>query len=190
MRWLAALGIATLFWTGSEFGATGALEYVFPIQPARQARFVSYHHDYPATDILAPAGTRYVAVTHGRVDELSRRDVWSPRTNRGAARGGLFVSIIGDDGVRYYGSHLSNVERSVEPDSRVVAGQVLGYVGTSGDARGTSPHLHFGISCPPSHPRSTEDWRIRRGQISPYPYLRQWQNGRPARPMLPGRLCF
>jgi murein DD-endopeptidase MepM/ murein hydrolase activator NlpD len=163
--------------------------YVFPIAPASQARFGPYHHDYPATDILAPRGARFVAPTHGRVDEVSRRDRWNPRVNSGETRGGLFVSIIGDDGVRYYGSHLQRVDAGIEPAARVSAGQLLGWIGTSGDARGTAPHLHFGISCPPSIPRSPQDWQVRRGQISPYPYLTQWRRGRTLRPALPATLC-
>jgi murein DD-endopeptidase MepM/ murein hydrolase activator NlpD len=169
--------------------ATAGPVYVFPIIPAGQARFGRYHHDYPATDILAPRGARFVAPTHGRVDEVSRRDRWNPRVNSGEARGGLFVSIIGDDGVRYYGSHLQRVDAGIEPGARVSAGQPLGRIGTSGDARGTAPHLHFGISCPPSIPRTSRDWQIRRGQISPYPYLTQWRRGRTLRPALPATLC-
>ncbi|MGH2348260.1 MAG: M23 family metallopeptidase [bacterium] len=164
--------------------------YVFPVVPAGQARFGPYHHDYPATDILAPRGSRFVAPAHGRVDEIGRRDVWNPRVNHGATRGGLFVSIIGDDGVRYYGSHLQQVASGIEPGTRVAAGQLLGYVGTSGDARGTAPHLHFGMSCPPGRPPSLQDWMIRRGQVSPYPYLRQWLRGRAVRPVLAAKLCM
>jgi murein DD-endopeptidase MepM/ murein hydrolase activator NlpD len=123
------------------------------------------------------------------VDEVGRKDIWNPRVNHGATRGGLFVSIIGDDGVRYYGSHLQQVAAVIQPGLRVSAGQTLGYVGTSGDARGTAPHLHFGISCPPAQPRSAQDWQVRRGQVAPYPYLRQWLRGRSIRPVLPAKLC-
>ena len=45
----------------------------------------------------------------GVVDEVSRTDSWSGKTNLGIDRGGLYVSIIGTDGVRYYGSHLRTV---------------------------------------------------------------------------------
>jgi murein DD-endopeptidase MepM/ murein hydrolase activator NlpD len=169
--------------------AAAAHAYVFPVVPGGQARFGPYHHDYPATDILAPRGSRFVAPTHGRVDEVGRKDIWNPRVNHGATRGGLFVSIIGDDGVRYYGSHLQRVAPEIAPGVRVSAGQTLGDVGTSGDARGTAPHLHFGISCPPVQPRSAQDWQIRRGQVAPYALLRQWLRGRAVRPVLPAKLC-
>jgi len=55
--------------------------------------------------------------------------------------GGLQFNLIGADGVEYIGSHLSAKER----EGKVNAGDVIGYVGTSGNAQGTHPHLHFGM---------------------------------------------
>lgn len=118
-------------------------------------------------------GSVFVAVTDGVVDFVSRADVWDAKVNDGATRGGLAVAIIGDDGVRYYGSHLSQVADGIAPGVRVVAGQQLGLTGKSGDARFTDSHLHFGIS----HPTTPDDWKTRRGEISPYDYLRAWQRG-------------
>jgi peptidoglycan LD-endopeptidase LytH len=63
---------------------------------------------------------------------------------------------------------------------RVVAGQQLGLTGKSGDARFTDAHLHFGIS----QPTTSDDWEVRRGEISPYEYLRAWQRGEDATPDL------
>jgi murein DD-endopeptidase MepM/ murein hydrolase activator NlpD len=90
------------------------------------------------------------------------------------------VAIIGDDGVRYYGSHLSSVQQGIVPGVRVVAGQTLGRTGHTGDARFVEPHLHFGIS----HPTTPDDWKTRRGEFSPYKYLRAWQAGTQLRPVL------
>jgi murein DD-endopeptidase MepM/ murein hydrolase activator NlpD len=70
----------------------------------------------------------------GVVDFVSREDVWNPKVNDGATRGGLVVAIVGDDGVRYYGSHLSQIADGVAPGVRVSAGQKLGLTGKSGDA--------------------------------------------------------
>jgi len=75
--------------------------------------------------------------------------------------------------VRYYGSHLSRVAAGIRPGARVVTGQRLGRTGQSGNARDTDPHLHFGIS----HPTTPDDWAVRRGEISPYPYLNAWRDG-------------
>lgn len=148
---------------------------VFPIEKsdACAVKFAQYHHDYPATDILTKKGCAYLAPIDGVVDEVSRKDRWSGKTNRGADRGGLFVSIIGVDGVRYYGSHLLEVAGGIEPGVNVSAGQILGKVGTSGSARGTSPHLHFGLSWP----TEKGNWKIRRGALLPYKYLQSWQKG-------------
>jgi murein DD-endopeptidase MepM/ murein hydrolase activator NlpD len=149
-----------------------AVRYVFPVAGCR----VSYgaaHHDYPATDIFARAGCAFVAPVAGRVDEVGTRDRWSGTTNRGADRGGLFVSVVGTDGVRYYGSHLRALAAGIRPGVRVTAGTRLGEVGSTGSARGTSPHLHFGISWP----TGPGVWWVRRGTVPPYRYLRSWQRG-------------
>ena len=158
--------------------AAGALRHVFPVQSKGKVSYGRFHHDYPAADIFCSIGSVFVAVTDGVVDYVSTRDVWDPKVNDGATRGGLSVAIIGDDGVRYYGSHLSQVADGIAPGVRVVVGQQLGLTGKSGDARFTDAHLHFGIS----HPTTPEDWAVRRGEIGPYPYLRAWQRGEDATP--------
>jgi peptidoglycan LD-endopeptidase LytH len=123
----------------------------------------------------------FVAPTDGVVDYVSIKDVWDPQVDDPATRGGLSVAIIGTDGVRYYGSHLSAVEPGIMPGVQVAAGQVLGKTGKTGDARFVDPHLHFGIS-PPTTPT---DWETRRGIISPYKYLRAWAAGTQLQPVLP-----
>ncbi len=155
--------------------------YIFPVQPARVATYGKYHHDYPATDIFCPIGSRFVAPTDGIVDFVSYADTWDPKTDVPAVRGGLSVAIIGGDGVRYYGSHLSAIAPGIKPGVRVTSGQLLGKTGKTGDARFTASHLHFGIS----HPTTSNDWKVRRGQISPYKYLRAWARGVELKPELP-----
>jgi murein DD-endopeptidase MepM/ murein hydrolase activator NlpD len=147
--------------------------HVFPLACAPRVHYGHVHHDYPATDMFAPVGCRFVAPVDGVVDEVSRKDHWTSRTHRGADRGGRSVSIVGRDGVRYYGSHLSAVAAGITPGVRVHAGQLLGKVGHSGDARGGASHLHFGISWP------TEPgvWWVRRGEVYPWPYLDAWRAG-------------
>lgn len=154
--------------------------YVFPVQPPEAANYQRGHHDYPATDIFAPVGSSFVAVTNGVVDFVSIEDLWNPNEDDPATRGGLSVAILGEDGVRYYGSHLSAIAPDIEPGVSVVAGQVLGQVGNSGNARHIASHLHFGIS----HPTYPEDWAVRRGEIDPYPYLKAWEAGEMLTPKL------
>ena len=136
--------------------------------------------NYPAADIFCPIGSRFVAPTAGTVEWISREDTWTAKKNDPATRGGLSIAIIGDDGVRYYGSHLSAVVKDLAVGQRVETGQLLGLTGKSGDARVTDAHLHFGIS----HPTTADDWATRRGEFAPYPYLKAWQRGEDVTPVL------
>ena len=153
--------------------------YVFPIKGC-VVTYAHSHHDYPATDILGKKGCAFVAVTSGVVDEVNRVDKYNYKTNLGADRGGLYVSIIGDDGVRYYGSHLMKVADGIEPGVRVTAGDLIGKLGDSGDAKGTAPHVHFGISWPT--PVSAGAWWVRRGELYPWSYLDKWKAGTDSSP--------
>jgi murein DD-endopeptidase MepM/ murein hydrolase activator NlpD len=155
--------------------------HVFPLSPSSVADYSDAHHDYPAVDIFCPIGTEVVAVTDGIVDFVSRVDTWDPATDDPAVRGGISVAVVGDDGVRYYGSHLSSIAPSVEPGVRVRAGQRLGASGRTGNARDTDPHLHFGIS----HPTTADDWAVRRGEVDPFPYLEAWRRGEDVTPEVP-----
>jgi murein DD-endopeptidase MepM/ murein hydrolase activator NlpD len=157
--------------------------YVFPLQPASAAGFIegTKAHGYPATDIFAIAGTKFVAVTDGRVDFVSDEDTWDPATDEPASRGGLSVAVIGKDGLRYYGSHLSAIASGIRTGMQVTAGQLLGWVGNSGDARNTISHVHFGIS----KPTTPDDWKTRRGQVDPFPYLEAWRDGHNVTPPMP-----
>ena len=136
--------------------------------------FAASHHDYPATDVFARCGARVVSPVDGTVLETTRTDRWDPASDRGADRGGISFAIRGIGGVRYYGSHLRRLDRRLRAGSGVRSGDPLGRVGNTGDARGIACHLHFGLSpvC-----RGTGDWRVRRGTVAPYPFLRSWQRG-------------
>ena len=159
--------------------AQAAPIYIFPVADCA-VNYARAHHDYDATDILAKKGCKFVSPVNGVIDEVNRTDLWSGKTNLGIDRGGLYVSIIGEDGVRYYGSHLTSIVTSIQPGVVVKAGQLLGKVGATGSARGTSPHLHFGISWPtPSQPNL---WWVRRGVVLPWKYLDAWKSGKDLSP--------
>jgi murein DD-endopeptidase MepM/ murein hydrolase activator NlpD len=160
--------------------AQAAPIYIFPVADCA-VNYARAHHDYAATDILAKKGCKFVSPVNGVIDEVNRTDLWSGKTNLGIDRGGLYVSIIGEDGVRYYGSHLTSIVTSIQPGVVVKAGQLLGKVGATGSARGTSPHLHFGISWPtPSQPNV---WWVRRGVVLPWKYLDAWKSGKDLSPV-------
>ena len=159
--------------------AQAAPIYIFPVADCA-VNYARAHHDYAATDILAKKGCKFVSPVNGVIDEVNRIDLWRGKTNLGIDRGGLYVSIIGEDGVRYYGSHLTSIVSSIQPGVVVKAGQLLGKVGATGSARGTSPHLHFGISWPtPSQPNV---WWVRRGVVLPWKYLDAWKSGKDLSP--------
>ena len=146
--------------------------YTFPV-PTCKVTYARAHHDYPANDILGKKGCPFVAVTSGEVVDVNRIDRYKWNVNDPATRGGRWVAILGDDGVRYYGSHLQSVAPGIEVGVRVNVGDLLGKLGDSGDAKGTSPHVHFGISW------NTDPgiWWVRRGQIAPWDYLDSWKKG-------------
>jgi peptidoglycan LD-endopeptidase LytH len=158
--------------------ASAAPIYVFPVAGC-EVNYARAHHDYAATDILSKAGCKFVAPINGVVDEVNRIDAWSGKTNLGIDRGGLYVSIIGEDGVRYYGSHLRSIPASIQPGVVVKAGRFLGTIGATGSARGTAPHLHFGISWP----TPPQTWWVRRGEVLPWKYLDAWKAGKDLSPV-------
>ena len=151
--------------------------YTFPISGCA-VTYARAHHNYPATDILTKKGCKFVAPTSGVVDEVNHVDKFSWKTNKGADRGGLSISIVGDDGVRYYGSHLSKIPTEMVPGFRVNVGDVIGYVGNSGDAKGLATHVHFGISWP----TPAGIWWVRRGELFPWRYLDAWKAGKDVSP--------
>ncbi|HUV17118.1 MAG TPA: peptidoglycan DD-metalloendopeptidase family protein [Ilumatobacteraceae bacterium] len=84
---------------------------------------------HEGVDMLAPMGTPIYAVVSGSVNF---------RQNR---LGGNAVSLVGDNGNRYYYAHLASYEGT---SRRVNQGDVIGYNGDTGNATGT-PHLHFEV---------------------------------------------
>ncbi len=58
-------------------------------------------------------------------------------------KGGLVAWLDADGGLRYYFAHLD--DRNLAVAGQVKAGTLIGWVGNTGNARGTSPHLHFSV---------------------------------------------
>jgi hypothetical protein len=146
--------------------------YTFPVKGCRttyQRRLIVL----PKTTIWAGQGCSFVAPVSGVVDEVNIKNKWKPSTDAGADREGRFVTIVGDDGVRYLGAHLDSVADGIKPGVRVKAGQLLGRVGKSGNARDTGANLYFAISWKtgPAY------WWVRRGMVRPWDYLDAWQSG-------------
>src|SRR5690606_30973281 len=139
--------------------------YTFPVRDCE----VSYARKLlvlPKTTIWAARGCAFVSPIDGVVREVNTRDLWNPATDHGKDREGRFVTVLGDDGVLYLGGHLESVEPGLKPGTRVKAGQRLGTVGNSGNARTMATNLYFAMSwpTPPGY------WWIRRGMIKPWRY--------------------
>ena len=146
------------------------ITYAFPV--IGNNSYARTHHDYPATDIITNCGNKVKAATSGTILVAVRKDTWTAKVNAGATRGGLSVSLLGDDGVRYYGSHMSVIDPAITVGARVKTGQTLGKIGRTGDAGAC--HLHFGISPPCA---GQGDWWNQRGVIWPWRYLDSWRAG-------------
>ncbi|GAA5045029.1 hypothetical protein HNP84_002717 [Thermocatellispora tengchongensis] len=146
--------------------------YTFPVKGCK----VSYARKLlvlPKTTIWTRPGCSFVSPVDGTVDEVRTTDSWSPSTDHGADREGRFVTVIGADGVRYLGGHLESVAAGIEPGKKVKAGQLLGTIGNSGNARATAANLYFAISWK----ADPGLWWVRRGMVKPWDYLDAWRNG-------------
>lgn len=138
------------------------------------------HHDYPATDIFATTGcgTPLTSPVPGVVDGVEANNPYDRATDDPALRGGNWVSILGDDGVRYYMAHFQSVDPSITPGVRVTVGQPLGLMGDTGRAGACHVHLAFSPGeCPVSA------WWIRRGVVFPSQYLDAWRAGENRSPL-------
>jgi murein DD-endopeptidase MepM/ murein hydrolase activator NlpD len=113
---------------------------------------------HEAIDIMSPRNTPVLAVEAGRIAKLFSSD-----------RGGLTIyQFDPTETYCYYYAHLERYAPGLTERSQVVRGQVIGYVGTSGNAGPNNPHLHFAIF------RLNEQKSWWQGQaINPYPILRR-----------------
>jgi peptidoglycan LD-endopeptidase LytH len=143
--------------------------YTFPVS-GPEVFYPRDHLDYPAADL---SGCRRLvrAPISGVVVDVRDTDNWNPAVDSPGTRGGLTITLHGDDFVRYYFSHLGRL--MVKKGQRVESGQKIATVGQSGNAKTTLCHLHFGMSriCPMS------EQNVRRGEIWPQPYLDDWRRG-------------
>jgi murein DD-endopeptidase MepM/ murein hydrolase activator NlpD len=88
-------------------------------------------------DIFAPRGTPILSATEGYVAHIGDNSL-----------GGQTVSVVGAGGRSYYYAHLEAYAPHLAEGDYVTTQTVLGYVGTTGNAAGTPPHLHFGVYAP------------------------------------------
>jgi cell division septation protein DedD len=110
---------------------------------------------HEGNDIFAAAGTPLVAVCDGSLNRVGTLPISGNR---------LWVKCKTGDSFFY--AHLSAYASDARNGLRVKAGQVIGFVGSTGDAEQTPPHCHFEV-----HPGD-------RKAVDPYPFLRAWESHR------------
>ena len=111
-------------------------------------------HD--AIDIMAAEGTPVLAVADGHVEKLFDSD-----------KGGLTMYQFDPDGVHcYYYAHLQRYADGLAEKKQIRRGEVIGYVGSTGNANPAAPHLHFEV-----HVLGPEKQWWKGESINPYPLL-------------------
>ena len=115
-------------------------------------------HIHHALDILAPRGTPVMAAVDGTIRKLFN-----------SRAGGITIyEFDRDAALVYYYAHLDHYASGVREGMRVRRGDVIGYVGTTGNAPASTPHLHFAIA----RLDATKAWS-KGDPIDPYPILMQ-----------------
>lgn len=89
---------------------------------------------HQGVDIFAPRGTYITSATDGIVVRIGTNGL-----------GGNIVFVMGPGGERFYYAHLDEIDPLLAVGEHVSTSTVIGRVGTTGNAQGTPPHLHFGI---------------------------------------------
>jgi hypothetical protein len=116
---------------------------------------VSYHH---GDDIFGTLGEPIVAVTDGKIFQLG----WEKL-------GGYRLWLLDRQGNQFYYAHLSAYSTAAADGAHVHAGEVIGFMGNTGDAEDTPYHLNFEV-----HPVSFL-YRGYDGAVDPTEYLAHWQ---------------
>ncbi len=109
----------------------------------------SNNRQHQGIDIFAKRGTPVESATHGLVRKIGINNL-----------GGRVVWVTGPNLSQHYYAHLDEYADDIQVGDWVEAGQVIGFVGNSGNAKTTPPHLHYGI------------YLKGQGAVNPYPYLK------------------
>jgi murein DD-endopeptidase MepM/ murein hydrolase activator NlpD len=118
-------------------------QWVFPVGGGPQSVSVAHtHHDYPAADIAAPAGSPVYAIANAVVV-----NAWQEAD----PRCGIGMTIRTEDGQTWTYCHLAVLDPTVVDGVSLAAGTQVGLVGSTGDASG--PHLHLQLQPPTSYPQ-------------------------------------
>lgn len=162
------LGRAYRDWLAALSGVTNGVFKVCPVDQPRAVydgfgapRYAGGYHPHAGNDIVAPLGTKILAPFAG-----TARSSWN-------ALGGNAVYVYGALGY-VYNAHLSAY--SENSNGAVAAGEVIGYVGNTGDAQGGVYHDHFEWHpnvIPSDWPDSAYGYDVIGSAVNPYPLLQQ-----------------
>jgi murein DD-endopeptidase MepM/ murein hydrolase activator NlpD len=140
-------------WRSQLMGLNG---YAFPVAGKHNFSdtFGAFRSDVPAhvgVDIFARFGTPVVAVADGRIYRVGTLHISGNR-----------LWLRDKHGFRYFYAHLSDFAAAAYNGADVHAGEVIGFVGNTGDAEPTPPHLHFEVHMP--------DGAV----VNPTPFATRW----------------
>jgi murein DD-endopeptidase MepM/ murein hydrolase activator NlpD len=139
------------------FPVGGGASYVDTYGAGRNDIYDGWHH---GDDLFAPLGTPIVAVANGTLGLVGWNEL-----------GGWRLWLTDNKGNSFYYAHLAGYARWILTQHHVRAGQVLGFLGRTGDAFTTAPHLHFEI-----HPRQPAFVKLGYdGAVNPTTYLKKWK---------------
>jgi murein DD-endopeptidase MepM/ murein hydrolase activator NlpD len=158
----------------------GLSNYVFPVtgHASYGDSYGGFRGDVPGNwhhgdDIFAPLGTPVVAVADGRLNRVGWQRL-----------GGWRLWLRDHKRNQFYYAHLSGYSPLALRSEFVKKGDVIGFVGNSGDAFTTPPHLHFEI-----HPHQLLRLRYN-GAVNPTPYVDGWRRLAKAKPPSPAHPPF
>jgi murein DD-endopeptidase MepM/ murein hydrolase activator NlpD len=140
---MALLATLPLSNRGSVVATLRARNLLLPVQGVSASQLHDTYNDarsggrvHDAIDIHAPRGTPVLATTDGTIIKLHHSGL-----------GGITIYQLDDDGrTRYYYAHLDRYAAGIAQGVRVQRGQVIGYVGDTGNAAPGDCHLHFAIA--------------------------------------------
>ena len=162
---LRAAALLLAAFAGTAEGSSGALpsrQLHFPVQGYDIAQLRDNFDErrgkakHEALDIMAKRGTPVLAVDDGRIVKLFK-----------SVPGGITLyQFDAEETVAYYYAHLDRYAAGIAEGKRVKRGEVIGYVGSTGNAAPDAPHLHFAIF------KLGTDRKWWKGEaINPYPYF-------------------
>jgi|GEM_PF-6608886 len=136
-----------------------------PPSHSDQHRNAPNNRAHEGIDIFAAKGTPVIACVGGTIE------------CRHGSSAGIYLRLVADDGTKYLYIHLDGYAEGIQEGVRVNAGDVIGFVGNTGNAVSTPPHLHFEIRPPYKHLCNECNPPTYCTPVNPYPSLKAAETG-------------